>query len=62
MKLIFSVFNTYPTGALTSSTVYVPFGKSVNTYGFVVVVNLATSVPSAFLTTNTAPDNGCFVS
>ena len=47
----------YPSGALTSSTVYVPFAKSVNTYGSVVDVNCATVFPAESFTNRTAPAN-----
>ena len=62
VNVIFSLLFMYPAGALSSSTVYVPFSRSVNVYDCSLVVNLTTSVPSAFLTTNTAPANGLFVS
>ena len=47
----------YPSGALTSSTVYVPLSKSVNTYGSVVDVNCATVFPAESFTNRTAPAN-----
>ena len=51
----------YPAGADISSTVYVPFAKSVNTCGSVVVVNLTISFPAESFKANTAPANGSFV-
>ena len=46
VNVIFSVLSTYPAGALTSSTVYLPSSKSVNTNGVVVDVNLLISFPA----------------
>ena len=62
MNVILSSLLIYPAGALISSTVYVPFSRSVNVYDSSLVVNLTTSVPSTLFTTNTAPANGLLVS
>ena len=62
VNVITSLLLIYPAGAVTSSTVYVPFGISVIVWASVVLTNLSITVPLISLTTSSAPANGALVS
>ena len=61
MNVSFSVLNSYPLGASTSSTVYVPFESPVILFPLADDVIFFISLPFESLITNTAPITGLLV-